>query len=141
LRIRNLQTHSVKPAGRIETDSDVSIEITSAFAKGRISHARLERALLHIERHIAGHISLQDLADAAALSRYHFCRSFHRTTGRTPLQYILERRVAAAKVHLLNPDFQLAHIAFLCGFASASHFATSFKAVTGMTSCQYRRTL
>jgi len=119
----------------------LSIEIPSAFAKGRISHARLERALLHIEQNIAGPISLQDLADAAALSRYHFCRAFHRTTGLSPLRYILERRVAAAKVHLANPDFQLAHIAFLCGFASASHFATSFKSVTGMTSCQYRRTL
>ena len=119
----------------------MSISSAPPFGRGRLSTVRTDRALQYIEDNIGQPIGLQELADSAAMSRFHFSRSFKRTTGHTPIRFILIRRTEAAKLLLRNPDAQAAHIAYKCGFASASHFCTSFKAVTGMTTCQYRRTL
>lgn len=102
--------------------------------------ARLDRVKRYVESRISEPISLADLASEAALSPYHFSRAFKRCTGITPVRYILRRRVAAAKV-MLTTGAMNAEIAHSCGFASESHFCTSFKLVTGMTATAWRKAM
>lgn len=108
----------------------------------RLSRARQSRVLAFIEAHIADPIRVDELASAAALSRYHFSRAFLRTMGVTPMRYVLERRVEAARLMLLLPDPpSMTRVAYECGFNSQSHFTTSFKLIVGMPPCAYARSV
>lgn len=102
---------------------------------------RMRRALDFIEANIAEPIRLKQLADAAALSPFHFSRSFKKASGVAPMRYVLLCRIDAAKRILVNPNAQHSSIVFACGFASESHFCTAFKQAEGMTPCEYRRSL
>ena len=100
---------------------------------------RFDRAVQYIDNNLATQIRLEDLANAAAMSPYHFCRSFKREMGMSPMRFILARRVQAATAMLERGELMLADIAYQCGFASQSHMCTSFKTVTGKTPSACRK--
>jgi len=102
---------------------------------------RIKRVTEYIESNLNREIYLQEIADIAALSPYHFSRAFSRSIGISPLRYVWRRRVERAKVLLRNKDIPLAILALECGFSSQSHFTTVFKRETGMTPAQYRARL
>jgi AraC family transcriptional regulator len=93
----------------------------------------------YIDQNIDRSIKSNELAAMLGLSPSHFTRAFKAATGRTPLLYVLRRRVDTAKYYLATSKQSLAQIALLCGFASQSHFTTSFKEVTSITPAFYRK--
>lgn len=101
---------------------------------------RATRTLEFINDNIGKSITLTELSAVAALSPYHFSRKFKSLMGKSPMKFILDRRIAAAKIMLLNNE-TTCKIAYKCGFASQSHFCTSFKSVTGMTATKWRKTV
>ncbi|WP_158543212.1 helix-turn-helix domain-containing protein [Dyella psychrodurans] len=84
-------------------------------------------------------ISLAELALECKLSVTHFARSFRRSTGVSPHQWLLARRVNKAKFLLVESDHSMAHIALECGFSSQSHFNAAFKQCTKMSPGRWRR--
>lgn len=44
-------------------------------------HARMQRVLDHIDRHLDGDLDLAGLSDVAAFSKFHFHRQFTATSG------------------------------------------------------------
>jgi AraC family transcriptional regulator len=64
---------------------------------------------------------------------------FKQSTGFTPHQYILARRIQHAEVLLKNPKFSIAEIALRVGFATPSHFTYHFHKRTGTTPQAYRK--
>lgn len=99
---------------------------------------RLRRALDFIEANLANAVGVNDIAGASGVSRFHFSRAFRQTTGRAPYAYLLERRIAAAKVLLINSEQSLGAIAAQCGFASLSQFSRMFKRDTGAAPSAFR---
>ncbi len=99
---------------------------------------RLRRALDYIEAMIAEPIGLTEIAAAAGVSSYHFCRGFRQATGATPYAYLIERRVVRARSLLTKSDLPLAEIALRCGFASHSQFSRAFKRHGGVSPHRYR---
>src|SRR5205814_1630136 len=63
----------------------------------------------------------------------HFARMFRRTTGKTPHQYAIGRRVECARRLLEAGELSIAAIAIDTGFASQSHLTEVFRRVTGVT--------
>lgn len=59
----------------------------------------------------------------ACMSPFHFSRTFKVSTGLSPHQYVIQRRVGKAKRLLVNTDLPLIEIAYLCGFADQIHLA------------------
>ena len=99
---------------------------------------RFARVTECVEARLSGDLSLGDLADVAALSRYHFARAFKAKTGLTPFQYVTSRRVARAQVLLRATDHTVAEITAQIGFSSPSHFRRVFRTAVGLTPSQYR---
>lgn len=100
----------------------------------------MEKVLAHIEAHLQGALTLEQLADVAGMSLFHFCRVFRDSLGVTPHQYILARRMAQAKRVLWSQSgMSMLEIALACGFGSSSHFAAQFKRHTGQTPLQWQR--
>lgn len=100
---------------------------------------RLRNAIDFIEAHLAEPIGVTDIATAAGMSAFHFSRAFRLSTGAPPYAYLLDRRIAAAKLRLIEPGASLATIAQACGFNSPSQFSRMFKAATGHSPSEYRQ--
>lgn len=111
---------------------------SQALAKHSLAPYRLRRALDFIEANLAETIGVGDIADASGVSRFHFSRAFHRATGKAPYAYLLDRRIAAAKMLLMHSDLALIEVGARCGFSSASQFSRMFKSETATTPSAFR---
>lgn len=105
----------------------------------KISGPQLARVMDAIEAGLDAPIALQTLADAAGLSRFHFLRAFKASTGFTPYQFALAKRLAKARDLLQHSQSPISEISRQLGFSSAAHFAKVFHAHVGMTPSEYRR--
>lgn len=119
---------------------ELSPQATTAFKAVRygLSETKHKRVLTYIEDNLHRQITLAELAAVANLSQYHFGRKFKNRLGMTPLQFLANRRVEAAKHRLRSTSESLVEVSMSCGFASQSHFNTVFKKVTGTTPAVYR---
>lgn len=84
-------------------------------------------------------IGLSELARECRLSITHFVRGFRRSTGMSPHQWLLARRISKAKFLLAETSDTLADIALACGFSNQSHFNATFKSDTNMSPGRWRR--
>jgi AraC family transcriptional regulator len=83
--------------------------------------------------------SLERLAQQVNLSAYHFARLFRRTTGESPHQFVLRKRLEAAKRLLRETELPLSQIAVAVGFPNQSHFTQVFREHQGLTPRRYRQ--
>lgn len=120
---------------------ELSPDATTAFKaiSYGLSDIRRRRVLSYINDNICRSLTLAELAGAANLSIYHFCRKFKNRMGVTPAQYVTGRRVNLAKHLLRSTSHSLVVVSMSCGFSSQSHFNTVFKKVSGVTPAGYRR--
>ncbi|TFH86887.1 AraC family transcriptional regulator [Billgrantia azerbaijanica] len=109
---------------------------------GRVS--RPDALLLHAKEYILAHLeadlSLDEISQAAHLSKYHFLRLFRRQFGITPHQYVLSCRINAAR-NALEAGVAPSEVAFRYGFTDLSHFNRRFKRIYGKTPYQYQRSI
>jgi AraC-like DNA-binding protein len=83
-------------------------------------------------------LGVEDLAQAAGLSRAHFSREFRRAFGESPHAYLLTRRLERAAALLRTTDNTVAEICLAVGLQGLGSFTTSFKRAYGMTPTAYR---
>lgn len=86
-------------------------------------------------------LTLELLAKEVGYSRAHFLRMFRESTGLTPHQYVLQRRIALAEKMLARGSMGLAEIAAACGFSSQAHLTLAFRKYLSVTPAEYRRSL
>jgi len=70
-----------------------------AASRGGLSRYQLTMAIDMIEAQLLGRPSLVELASALNVSTRYFCRAFRRSTGLSPHQFIIRRRVSLARAH------------------------------------------
>jgi AraC-like DNA-binding protein len=78
------------------------------------------------------------LARDAAMSPYHFLRTFRQVVGMAPHQYVLRTRLHRAALRLRRSSDEIAAIAFGAGFNDLSTFNRRFKKVMGASPSVYR---
>jgi AraC-like DNA-binding protein len=97
----------------------------------------IARALAYIELHFCEALSLDEIATAAHVSKFHFARLFRRRIGTSPMQYVRWRRIQEAKQLIHAGRVPLTSIATSLGYFDHSHFSRSFRAATGLSPHQY----
>jgi AraC-like DNA-binding protein len=114
---------------------------TSIQENQSASHPELivDRAQSYINNHLSHHITLQEIAHAAYVSRAHLAQVFKAQLGCTVWDYVIERRIQEAKTLLVETDMVIRRIAYLSGFASPSTFSARFTKITGVSPTEYRR--
>jgi AraC-like DNA-binding protein len=83
-------------------------------------------------------LGVDDLAQAAGLSRAHFSREFRRAFGESPHSYLLTRRLERAAALLRTTDRSVAEICLDVGLQSIGSFTTSFTRTFGVSPTVYR---
>lgn len=135
----SLYADSVSDLMALHLLRDNSASIVLPARRGALPARALQRVMERIEASIEHGISLQALADEAALSRSYFSSAFREATGVTPHRYLTQRRLARARDLLRTTAISLADVALRCGFSSQAHFTQYFHRESGVTPSQYRQ--
>lgn len=101
--------------------------------------ARMRAAAEYIRSACTEPLTLDRMAEHAGCSTYYFSRVFHEAMGRTPMQWLLECRLVAAKQLLVSTGWTVKQVAGHTGFSQSSYFIARFREQTGMTPQEYRR--
>jgi len=83
-------------------------------------------------------LGVDDMAQAAGLSRAHFSREFRRAFGESPHGYLLTRRLERAASLLRNTDRSVMDVCLSVGLQSVGSFTTSFTRMFGVPPTAYR---
>ena len=95
-------------------------------------YKRIVQAKLFIDNNYAGNIDLDNIADEAYFSKFHFIRLFKNIYGKTPHQYLTSVRIEKA-TQLLRIDKPVSEVCYAVGFESLSSFGSLFKRIVGIT--------
>ena len=95
-------------------------------------YQRIVQAKLFIDSNYAGNIDLDNIADEAYFSKFHFIRLFKKIYGKTPHQYLIVVRIEKA-MQLLRTNQPVSDVCYAVGFESLSSFSGLFKRVVGVT--------
>ena len=106
---------------------------------GNLDQRTLRLALEYIDANLTKNISVEQIAKAVGLSKYHFSRLFKQAMNQTPYQFVLRRRLDIAKTLLEKNSLTITQIAHQLGFADQSHFTRLFRKQFGLTPRQYSR--
>jgi AraC family transcriptional regulator len=108
---------------------------------GGLPRPRLRAVLEYIEEGLGEPITLRQLAELAGVAPRHLERAFRQSVGSPPHAYVVQRRVAAARLLLLSePRLPVESVAARVGFSSSSHLATAFRRHMGCSPAAFRRT-
>ena len=107
---------------------------------GGLSPWQLRRVLDFLSAHLTDDPTVAELARECGLSSGYFARAFRRTTGVTPHQWLIGKRVERARGLLLGDGLSLADIALVCGFVDQSHFTRVFAKFEGDSPGRWRQT-
>lgn len=99
----------------------------------RSTPLRIQTVIDHIEKNLGEALPLEELANLANLSMYHFARVFRARLDQSPHQYIMERRLVFANKLLNQTEIPISQVAYDCGFSSQSHLTVAFRRSYGVT--------
>jgi AraC family transcriptional regulator len=115
--------------------------IRPEVAKGTLAPWQQKLVTQMMRERIFEGISINKLAEACGLSAGALARGFKKSTGMSPHQWLLSRRVDLALELMTDPDISLAEIAFNAGFSDQSHFSRVFAHKMGVAPGAWRKSL
>jgi AraC family transcriptional regulator, transcriptional activator of pobA len=95
-------------------------------------------ALELVDERFRGPLSLADIAESLHVTPGHLTETVRRTTGRPLGVWILQRRMAEARISLGETESPIAVIAGSCGFSTVGHFARQFRRLHGVSPTAWR---
>ncbi len=100
---------------------------------------RLKLMLEYLYQNFSGKITLQQIADAANISKNEALRCFRKGMGCSPIEYLIRYRMEKAKELLIATDLTVTEIALSSGFETVSYFDRAFKKAFGTTPKAFRK--
>ena len=106
--------------------------------RGGLPGYRLRRVLDYIGDNLAEDLSLGQLAAVVDMSPHYFAELFKKSTGQTPHQHILLRRIERAKNKIAHANYSIIEAGIEAGFPNPSHFARVFRKLVGTSPSGFR---
>ena len=99
----------------------------------------IERVIRWMHYELSEPLTLQNMADVANLSPFHFSRIFSRVTGVSPCRFLAALRLQHAKQLLLTSQLSATDVCFEVGYSSLGTFTTQFTQMVGISPARFRR--
>jgi transcriptional regulator GlxA family with amidase domain len=109
------------------------------LAVGPKEETIVAKVLRYVTDHLNEQLSIEQLADAVAVSRRTFSRTFAKDASMTPSAFVEQVRVDFARKLLEETDLPLKTVAFRCGFRSGNHMRVIFTRRLDTTPREYRQ--
>lgn len=103
----------------------------SALLEMEAKSDRIQSALSYAKRNLAKELSVDELADAAHLSRRQFSRAFRNETGKSPAKAVEALRVEAARAMLEDSSHSIDVVARETGFSDTERMRRAFLRTVG----------
>ena len=100
-------------------------------------YQRIVQAKLYIDENFRENINVDNIAEEANFSKFHFIRLFKSAYGFSPRQYLINKRIEFSKKRI-KENYSVTETCFESGFSSIGTFSTLFKTKTGMSPTHYR---
>lgn len=107
--------------------------------QGSTSHLNVQQIQEIMRQNLSGRLDLNQLAESAGLSRYHFIAKYKQLTGETPIQHYLQMKIEKACYLLDAGEASVGSIADQLGYEDSYYFSRLFKKVMGVSPSGYRR--
>lgn len=99
-----------------------------------------ERVKTFVNEHLGdSNLSMQDFAQAMAISRTLLFARMKSVFNTSPNNYLLNQRIERAKTMLRQPNVLVADVAYRCGFSDPKYFSKCFKKLTGQTPSEFQK--
>ena len=140
-------TGRVKDVLATFTIQEMLVRLMQTQARQLLFHSYQEHATTHrfaavvqyIKQHLTEQITVSALSELACMSKATFFRVFKRELGLTPVEFIIQERLAEAKRLLRNPLVTVTDVCFRAGFNNTAYFQKLFKQYEGVTPGMYKR--
>ncbi|WP_167388338.1 helix-turn-helix domain-containing protein [Ochrobactrum quorumnocens] len=117
----------------------VAPRIEDKQGNGRLTQAQINKLNARIGVSNDGRLSVSEMAATVGLSESWFSNVFKQTTGQTPLQWQLTKRIDRAQELLCLKDATVAGVAAQLGFTDQAHLTKAFRQIVGETPAAWRR--
>lgn len=116
-------------------------EKTREWRAPGLGRERAARVMEYMDWRLTEEITLDDLAGAAGMSKWHFLRAFREAVGDTPHRHLMNRRVEKGLALLRMGKWSISEVANHLGFADQSHFTRHFKRRFNATPARYLKSV
>lgn len=103
------------------------------------SSDRIQKAVIFAKAHLANPLTVEELADVAALSPRQFARAFRAETGQTPAKAVEQMRLEAARLMIEETRHPMDQIAREAGFVDVRRMREAFMRQYGQPPQTLRR--
>jgi AraC family transcriptional regulator len=107
--------------------------------RGGLTGRQLARVFDFVDHHLASALDLPAIAAVSGLSPFHFAREFKASTGRSPWEHVIHRRLLRAVALLREGGKPLPELAREVGFSHASHLSRHLVRAVGCSPGDLRR--
>lgn len=101
----------------------------------------LQRAIDYIEEHLLDSITIEEIANQANASAFHFQRTFSLLTDCSVGEYIRRRRLSQAAHELCNSNIKIIDLAFKYGYDTPESFTKAFRRQHGISPSEARKNM
>lgn len=113
-------------------------DLTAGGSAGEMRPKEIEAAVRFALNQFESPVGVDDMSEAAGLSRYYFSRLFHKHMNVSPGEFLRKLRLEKATRMLQSEQIGVNEIALRSGFQSVSYFCRAFKQEFGMSPGQFR---
>lgn len=93
----------------------------------------------YIHQHYNENLTLENVADVAGFSKFHFSRLFKQFTNMTFNEYLNQHRLKKAEALLMDDSLTVMDVAMSSGFSSLSNFNRAFRIYNNCSPSEFRR--
>ncbi|MEM6264462.1 MAG: AraC family transcriptional regulator [Bacteroidota bacterium] len=104
-----------------------------------IDNVVIQKVIAHIKQNVNRKLTIESLAEMAGVGQTTFFKLFKKSTGLTPIEFVLRERIRQAKIMIQKDRLSLQEIAFKTGFNSYEYFCSSFKKVERIKPSEYKK--
>ncbi len=102
---------------------------------------RISKAIDYIEEHFLEEVQINTLAQMVHVSPRQLQRHFKRFLGCTAIDYVNRLRLRKARKCLEDMGKNITDVAYECGYSDSNYFSRCFRAHTGVSPREFRKTI
>ena len=123
------------------TINNIIIELSRLVSTNLLGQSNIYEIIKDMDSSLQFNRTVQEMADSLNYNYDYFRHKFRKITGKSPMNYIIDKRIDHARDLLKKNIYSCTEIANLCGFSSSAQFSKIFKREVGIPPLSYQKSI